>query len=344
MRSPSDGRPRGAHLVGSIPLTDATEVFETVSTVLGRHVRSVPDGETGERLVWNSWTRHSYYETPGLEVVPPPEGHYTPWDQVRLTIDPDELVLRRLGFADAALESYARFARLKGEGVIPEHVRFQVCLPTPIAPMITLVEEGSRAGVEPAQTRQLFSEVEEIVAAIPHDQLAIQWDVCLDVGIWEGAYTPWFDEPREGVVDRLVRLSEIVPTGVEMGFHLCYGDFGHKHFKEPADAGTLVEMSNAISSAVGRPVTWIHVPVPRGRVDDAYFAPFERLRLQPATRYYLGLLHYTDGVEGATRRLRAARTWLSGFGVATECGFGRRDPGTIERLLRLHAEVADPVA
>jgi hypothetical protein len=28
------------------------------------------------------------------------------------------------------------------------------------------------------------------------------------------------------------------------------------------------------------------------------------------------------------------------FGIATECGFGRRDPATIPALLRLHAEVA----
>jgi hypothetical protein len=27
--------------------------------------------------------------------------------------------------------------------------------------------------------------------------------------------------------------------------------------------------------------------------------------------------------------------------IATECGFGRRDPCTISELLRIHAEVAD---
>jgi hypothetical protein len=29
------------------------------------------------------------------------------------------------------------------------------------------------------------------------------------------------------------------------------------------------------------------------------------------------------------------------FSMATECGFGRRDPRTIPGLLRIHAEVAD---
>lgn len=336
-------RPRGVHLVGSIPLGDASEVFRTVAPMLGDRLCSVPDGETGKRLVWSSWTRGSYYETPGLEVVSAPDGSYTPWDQVRLVVEPEQLVVNRLGFADAALESYGVFADLKAQGIIPGPIRFQVCLPTPTAPMIALVEEGSRAGVEPAQARQLLRELQEIVDGIPHQDLAIQWDVCQDVGIWEGVFTAWFDDPRQGVIDRIIRLAGAVPAGVEMGFHLCYGDFGHQHYTQPEDARTLVEMSNAISASVARDVNWIHAPVPRDRDDDSYFAPFEQLHLQGGTRYYLGLIHYSDGLEGARCRLRAARGRLSGFGVATECGFGRRERDTIEPLLNLHTAIADPV-
>jgi hypothetical protein len=32
------------------------------------------------------------------------------------------------------------------------------------------------------------------------------------------------------------------------------------------------------------------------------------------------------------------------FGIATECGFGRRPADSIPALLRLHAELADPVS
>jgi hypothetical protein len=55
----------------------------------------------------------------------------------------------------------------------------------------------------------------------------------------------------------------------------------------------------------------------------------------------LGLVHYTDGVEGTKRRLETAKRHVSRFSIATECGFGRRDPGTIPELLRIHATVAD---
>jgi methionine synthase II (cobalamin-independent) len=337
-------RPSGAHLVGSVPLSSAREVFAVVGATLGRHLRRMSDGETGKRAVWNSWTAPTYERTEGLELIDPPEGSYTPWRQARLVVEPDALTLDRIGFSDAALASYADFAELKRSGAVPAHVRFQVCLPSPVAPMIILVEEGSRAGVEPAHVRQLFAEIDEILAAIPHDELAIQWDVCQDVGIWEGYYPAYFDDPRQGVIDRLKTCAEKIPADVEVGFHLCYGDFKHKHFMNPRDLGVCTDIANRLTAAVERRIDWIHVPVPMDRDDEAYFAPLERLALDPGTQLYLGLLHHGDGDEGARRRMAAADRFTSGYGVATECGFGRRPQETIEPLLELHARMAEPVA
>jgi hypothetical protein len=48
----------------------------------------------------------------------------------------------------------------------------------------------------------------------------------------------------------------------------------------------------------------------------------------------------TDGLDGARRRLAAAREVVTDFGVATECGFGRRPPETVLALLDLHRDVA----
>lgn len=331
---------RRVHLVGSIPLADSDSVFRRVAEALGEHVRRVPDGETGKRRRWNSWTAPTYEQTPGLELVPPPPGSYTPWPQARLTIDADDLVLARIGFADAALDSYARFAALKADGVIPAAVRFQVCLPSPVAPMTVLIEEGSRAAVEPAHLRQLHAEIGEILADVPHEQLAVQWDVCQDVGIWEGFYPAYFDDRQQGVVDRLRDCAEIIPPDVEVGFHLCYGDFGHKHFMDPTDLGVATEMINRVTAACARPIDWFHVPVPIDRDDVAYYAPLAGLALTTQTELYVGLIHFDDGIDGARRRLASARRYVSEFGVATECGFGRRAPETIEPLLALHADVA----
>ncbi len=337
-------RPTGAHLVGSIPLQSAEEVFRSAAGVLGKHLRRLPDGETGIRWRWNSWTAPLYERTPGLELVDPPEGNYTPWKQARLVVEPEQLSFGPIGYADFAKESYGVFAALKREGVIPRHLRFQVCIPSPIAPMIVLVEEGSSAAVEGPFTTRLLEEVAEIAAAVPHEELAIQWDVCQDVGIWERYYPAYFPDPESGVTERLARVAEAIPDDVEVGFHLCYGDFKHEHFMQPKDAGVLCAMSNALCAAISRPVNFLHLPVPRDRDDLAYFEPLAGLALKPETELYLGLVHHTDGIEGSLRRIEAAREVVREFGIGTECGFGRRPPDTVASLLELHAQVADPVA
>lgn len=49
----------------------------------------------------------------------------------------------------------------------------------------------------------------------------------------------------------------------------------------------------------------------------------------------------TDGAEGARHRIESARTFVEDFGIATECGFGRRPPEQVQPLLDLHAELAE---
>jgi hypothetical protein len=83
---------------------------------------------------------------------------------------------------------------------------------------------------------------------------------------------------------------------------------------------------------------WLHLPVPRNRTDEAYFAPVRGLGLQPSTELYLGLIHHTDGLDGARQRIRDANRFVSTFGVATECSLGRRPPETIREVLQLHVD------
>ena len=95
-----------------------------------------------------------------------------------------------------------------------------------------------------------------------------------------------------------------------------------------------------MSQDITRPIQLIHMPVPRDRSDDAYFAPLKDLKLKPGTQLCLGLVHHTDGVAGTRRRIAAAEKFVTDFSIATECGFGRRQPETIPELLRIHAEAA----
>jgi hypothetical protein len=338
--------PKGVHLVGSIPLSSSEEVFRTASSILGERLRRIPDGETGIRSGWIGWQFQLFASNPSFEMVEPPPNAYVPRSRFKLRSSrtPGAITFEQLGYAGAALDSYRLFSQLKRDGVIPAQYRFQVCLPTPLAPVSAFVVQENQAEVEPVYEAAMLAELDRITSDIPQDELAIQWDTAVEFAILEGVMPTFLADSKDEILQRLLRLGNRVPVPAEMGYHLCYGDAGHKHFKEPEDTDKLVEVANAISAGITRPINWVHMPVPRNRSDSAYYAPLRNLRLHPETELYLGVVHFTDGVEGTLKRIKAAQQLVVDFGVATECGFGRRTADTIPELLRIHSQVAEPVS
>jgi ubiquinone/menaquinone biosynthesis C-methylase UbiE len=339
------GLARGVHLVGSVPLASTEAVLRAVAATIGDRLRRVPDGETGPRSDWIVWQLPIFTAQPALEVVPPAPDSWRPLPRVRLgdPQHPEQVRFEALGYADAAIASYRTFARLKRDGVIPVACRFQVSLPTPLAPVCAFVVPDHQGLLEPLYEARLLAEVAAILREVPHDQLAVQWDTNFEFGMLEGVFPVWFDDVKGGILERLLRLSRHVPPDVELGYHFCYGDVQHRHYTEPRDAGRLVEIANALTASLGRPLNWLHMPVPRTRLDDAYYAPLRDVRLRPETELYLGVVHYTDGVEGSARRMEIAGRFASGFGVATECGWGRRAPSTLDTLMEIHRALSGPV-
>ena len=343
-----------AHFVGSINQPDAESVFRTVAEHVGDRAKRIPDGEVGERFYWIQFQTFRLDDTPGLVRV----GEELPFkirDIFDLrpfaldgTVAAADLQFPNLGYADAAIESYARFAELRESGAIPAGVRFQVSIPTPVGVIGAFLVPADREAVEPVYEKALFAEVARIAEAIPHEDLAIQWDSAVEFGILEGAQiggvpvsAGWSGDLLGGVVDRAVRQIDAVPDDVQVGFHLCYGDIEEQHFVQPTDAGTLASVIRGIVAAAPRTVSWFHLPVPIERDDAAYFAPLADLDLPEGTEIDLGLLHHEDGVEGAERRIAAAATVFDSFGVGTECGFGRGPAERTAPLLELHAAVVD---
>jgi len=330
------------HFVGSIGLEDAETVFRSLAENVGDKAFYYPDGETGVRTNWVVWQGQVFADHSGFEQIEsgqgyiegaPPPTHFAP------TVEPGALAFSSLGYAAEAAKSFALFSKMKSEGKIPGSVRFQVSLPTPAAVLETFVASDHRRNVLPAYTAAMANEVNTILAAIPHDQLALQWDIAVEVIAADGGMPSLFDNPLNDTVDELQKLCAPIPEEVHLGFHLCYGDPGHKHIIEPRDLGTSVAFANALTSGISRRVDYVHMAVPRDRDDEAYFAPLKNLDIDQ-TRLNLGLVHFTDGVAGTKKRLATAKQFASGFGIATECGFGRRDPATIPGLLQIHTEVS----
>jgi hypothetical protein len=342
--------PRHVHLVGSVPLSGPREVFARVSAALGPYLRRIPDGETGERSDWITWLEPIFASDPALEksdeifrVHPAAAGH------VRYRLKPGrapaDVRFDNLFYADIARRSHAEFAALKRQGIVPENCRFQIDLVPAHSVLWLFLQDHLHQPVDPIYNAALRREIDKIAAVLPHDEIAIQFDVASAVFArlqrnQPNAYGKDRDEMLATFSRILADLADHVPAGIELLFHFCYGDANHKHAVEPVDMTDMVDMANRLSAVIARPINLIHMPVPRDRSDDAYFAPLDRLRLRPETELSLGLVHYTDGLAGTRARLTTAERHVRDFSIATECGFGRRDPATIAGLLRIHAEAA----
>jgi len=338
-------------LVGSVPANDADEVFRLLASGLGDRAPRYPDGETGERRNWIRWQHHVFADNPALELIDPAtklagyaDTLARPFFAIRSGVDPRSIRFKPLGYADQAIRSYDVFSRLQREGVIPASTRFQVSIPTVVDLLSGFVLVSDRGRLEPALEEAMHAEVASILAAIPHQQLAIQWDFCQEVVGYDGGYDLHYDNILENSVERLCRLADPIPSAVEVGVHLCYGDPGHKHVVEPEDAGTCVKFVNAILASSGRRIDWIHLPIPRNWREARFYEPLKGLSPIGETTLFLGLVHYTDGENGTKERIELARRFLPAFGAATECGFGRRDPGTIPGLLAIHRAASEATA
>ena len=338
-----------AHLVGSVPLSDAETVFRTVSDAWGERLRRISDGETGRRGRWIWFQREMLEQHPAMEPDPdePPYALYQ-WDgqllretsyiRFRSGVDPAAVDFPT-GYAEAALESFDLYARLQDDGVIPGNALFQVSLPTPMATAYMYVSPLARDAYIPAYERSLLSAVDEILTSTPHDRLSIQWDVCQEVLDY---FPPRPADYKAQVFAELARLGNAVPETVDLGYHLCYGSPRDEHLVMPRDMGILVEIANGFTARLDRRLDFIHMPVPQDRMDGEYFLPLEGLRLPAETELILGLIHHDDRA-GDRARIDAARAFVDSFGVASECGWGRTDPARVPGLLESHRHAVEYV-
>lgn len=335
---------RNIHLVGSIGLESAGDVFQMLGELLGDKASRYPDGEPGIRDYWIVWQFRIFSEHPEFEVgekVPPLTEGAQPLTRYRVRegVNPNAIDFPPLGYAAAALESYQIFSEFRDKGQVPEGTRFLVALPTPAAVIVAYVATEHAAAIEPVYAEAMVRELDAILEGIPNEDLAIQWDVCLELVAHEGGIPFYLDDPRAHALETVPHLMGLVPEAAEAGFHLCYGDPGHKHIIEPKDLATCVDWANEICANTPRRVDFVHMPVPRDRNDDDYFAPLVDLEIGD-TELSLGLVHHTGGLDGTKARIDTAGKFRPDFGIATECGFGRRPVETIPELLRIHAEAA----
>jgi hypothetical protein len=103
----------------------------------------------------------------------------------------------------------------------------------------------------------------------------------------------------------------------------------------------MTALANFVVSNASRPVTWVHMPVPIDRADDAFYEPLRELHLGPETELYLGVVHAQDGVEGTRKRMAVAARVVASFGIASECGISRgRNAGLAMEFIKTYGGAA----
>ena len=342
------------HFNGSVNLDDAESVMREIASRVPSGLRRIPDGETGDRGGWIFFQFQRFAQLPWLVSARPPgapEGDYEQVPLLRLAdgADPALASWPDLGYADAYLGSYRVFAALREQGVIPDGVRFQVEYPTPMASISAYIVPEQQQALLDSYERAMFADLNRLLAAIPRDEIAVQWDVAVEFGTLEEAFGPGGAQAFDAIIAGLVRCVDQVPAEIPAGLHLCYGDYGHTHFKQPESLALQVRVLNAVSAAAGRPLSFVSFTVPQYQRAESYFAPLAELAVDPDTELNFALVPYhpADQASGTTgdqvRLIDAVLAATPGgrrdWGVCTECGMGRVAREQVPELLDLHQEI-----
>ena len=341
-------------LVGSVPLETAEEVFRAVGAPLGRFLAYMPDGEIGDRQYWIDGIAYRVLNGhPELETLqrPAPDANgVESWrplgihDQFRFRVRSGVKEVRfgdpgwRLGYTRDAVASYFVFRQLKKDGVIPQHVRFQVCIPLTYSAVASFFPDpADPPRVVPGFTAALRAEVAKLVEKIPPADLAIQWDLAVENRYVEAMLARDGAAAARREAERLMaparEVGAATPEAVALGYHSCFGTLDGWPSRQPKDLTGSVILLNAAVQASGRRVDFLHMPT-LGSAEDAFFAPLRDLDAR-GSRVYLGAIHHMHDAAGLRDQLRAARKHLgSSFGISAPCGFGR----VTERQGKLLAE------
>ena len=79
----------------------------------------------------------------------------------------------------------------------------------------------------------------------------MQWDVAVEFGVLEETFAPGGAQAFDAIIAGLARCVDLVPAEVPVGLHLCYGDYGHQHFKQPESPALQVRVLDAVMRRPG---------------------------------------------------------------------------------------------
>jgi hypothetical protein len=325
--------PRTAHLVGSGPGRNATDFMTTAWDILGPRLRTMPDGETGERADWIGYLMTRLTALGAVTVVRPGAGtcyEDTPRYGLALgsTLTPGQV--ERCTPLERAYTGYAAFERIRAAGGRPG-VAYQIGIPSP-ADIAYLAFGPDGVHNHTDIYGPLLDGIAGQIAGMARPDITFQLETA--AAVHDTGYAAEEAQPKTAAewaarLADLPRLVAAIGVTATYGVHLCFGDVGHKARTIVPDLRPLVLLANELGASMppGH-FDYLHMPMAAGdippRQDGLFYEPLADLDLPPGVRFIAGFVHQDLELDEHLR-LRGQIEHLTGFpvDVAAPCGLGR---------------------
>jgi hypothetical protein len=248
---------------------------------------------------------------------------------------------RAAGLSHHARASLKALDALKDAVARPTGLRASLSILAPFR-ISRFAKAGDRVqpDADAAYAAWLINEIERIITDLPSSSADLAVQIKLPFAdLAEAADRATADTAlADAFLDCVTTIIDAVPQSIPVAVHInCRDGAGFKI--QPKHFADMVELSNRLQERCVRRIDLMHIPVPLVVPDESFFVPLQHLGLPPEARLCLGLIHLSDGVDGALRRIALARTSFSEFAVAARSGFAAREPAVIADFLKLHADV-----
>lgn len=338
--------PRDAHLVGSLPGPTPQAAMATALEILGPRLRSLPDGETGERRNWIISIIEGFQRHPDLQLSKP--GDWSDYDKT------PQFKIRKgrrlygasldFGHVAAVRESFPAFEAARANAGRPDLV-FQQGVPGDFdLAMFTLGPAGALAHRRPF-TEATLREIRD-VQSITASETLFQIEVPVELVMLAKA-PPAARQVLAYLLSRAITgLAAATPAGTRFAVHLCLGDMNNRAFGTMKDVTPLVLIANAIMHTwpAGRPLELLHAPFAAAdqpaSTDLAFYQALRRLRIPETTRFAAGFAHESQSLgDQQTIRTLIEDLLQRQAVISSACGLGRRSEAAGRAVLERTAEL-----
>ena len=334
--------PLGAHLVGSVPLGSAEDVFRTLAGAARRPAAAA----AGRRD--RAARRLDRLAVPRPQLATP--SSRSPRRHPASTARCRRCALRRQARSRRASRGSATRTRRSPRTARSAGSSATACSRAAAASRSACRHRSrrsarsSRPTTRPRSSRAyeaaMAREVEQILDGIPHDQLALQWDTNFEFGLLEGAFPLWFAR-REGRHARAA-AADLAARAARRRARLPLL-LRRRRAGAAARAGAIwggssrSRTSSRRASARRSTGCTCRCPIrstSRRRCASSGCRPRPSSTSEP----------YASGDARVEERLDGAHALAGEFGIATPCGWGRMAAAAVPDLLDAHARLSRPVA